>query len=133
MLNIFSVFIGGGLGSVLRYLVNISFGKTHLYNNCALPLATLSVNVFGSFIIGFLYAIFIQKTHLPLNIRLAITVGFCGGLTTFSTFSVEAYDLFKNGQILAASGYIALSVIVCILAVGLGIYLGTILGESFGK
>lgn len=133
MLNIISVFIGGGLGSVLRYLVNITFGKTIICQSCALPLATLSVNVFGSFILGFLYAYFIQKTNLPLNIRLAFSVGFCGGLTTFSTFSIEAYDLLKNGEILTGLGYIALSVILCIIMVGLGIYTGTILGVNFGK
>lgn len=133
MLNIISIFIGGGLGSVLRYLVNITFGKSALCENCALPLATLSVNIIGSFLLGFLYSFFIQKTGFSPNIKLALTVGFCGGLTTFSTFSTEAYDLLKNGEFLTSLGYILLSVIICIIMTAAGIYAGTFLGGYFAK
>lgn len=133
MLNVISVFIGGGIGSVLRYLVNITFGKTVLCQNCALPLATLSVNIAGSFLLGFIYAIIAQKTGFPPSVKLALTVGFCGGLTTFSTFSVEAFDLLKNGEIFAGAGYILTSVVVCVIMTGIGIYTGTMLGANFGK
>lgn len=133
MLNIISVFIGGGLGSVLRYLTNITFGKTVLCMNCSIPLATLAVNILGSFVLGILYALFIQKTNFPIHLKLGLTVGFCGGLTTFSTFSFEAYNLLKNGEIIAASGYILLSMILCIIITGAGIYTGTLLGVHFAK
>lgn len=133
MLNLLSIFIGGGLGSVLRYLVNLTFGKTVMCQNCALPLATLSVNLIGSFFLGFLYAVFIQKTNFHPYLKVGLSVGFCGGLTTFSTFSVEAYDLLKNGEIIAAGGYVLLSVIICIAAVGAGIYSGTVIGANFAK
>lgn len=133
MLNLLSIFIGGGLGSVLRYLVNLTFGKTVMCQNCALPLATLSVNLIGSFFLGFLYAVFIQKTDFPPYLKVGLSVGFCGGLTTFSTFSFEAYDLLKNGEIIAAGGYVLLSVIICIAAVGVGIYSGTVIGANFAK
>lgn len=133
MLNIISVFIGGGIGSVLRHLVNITFGKTVLCQNCALPLATLSVNITGSFLLGFIYAVIAQKTGFPPAVKLALSVGFCGGLTTFSTFSVEAFDLLKNGEILACAGYISASVVFCLIMTGIGIYTGTMIGAYFGK
>ena len=133
MLNVISVFIGGGIGSVLRYFVNHLYGKSVLCANCAMPLATLSVNIIGSFLIGFLYAIAIQKTGIPHQLRLGLTVGFCGGLTTFSAFSLEAYDLFNNGQTYAALGYIFSSVIICITVTMLGIYGGTLLGAYLAK
>ncbi len=133
MLNIIFVFLGGGIGSVLRYLTNITFGKTILCQNCAIPLATFLVNVAGSFLLGFLYAFFIQKLNVQSHLKLAVTVGFCGGLTTFSTFSVESYNLLKNGEIIAGLGYILSSVIVCIIITGIGIYTGTILGAHLAK
>lgn len=136
MLNIFAIFIGGGLGSVLRYLANITVGSACKDSFCsafASTFATLSVNILGSFLIGFLYSIFIQKTGMPPALKLAVTVGFCGGLTTFSTFSIESYDLLKNGEIFSALGYILLSVVVCIIMSALGIYMGTVSGAYFAK
>ena len=133
MLNLIFVFIGGGTGSVLRYLTNITFGKTLLCQSCAIPLATLLVNVVGSFLLGFLYAFFIQKLNFSPHLKLAVTVGFCGGLTTFSTFSVESYNLLKDGEIIAALGYIFSSVLICIIFTGLGIYCGTALGADIAK
>ena len=133
MINIISVFIGGGIGSVLRYMVNITFGKTVFCQNCALPLATLSVNITGSFLLGFIYALAVQKTGFPPALKLALSVGFCGGLTTFSTFSSEAFDLLKNGEFIAGIGYILASVVFCLVMTGIGIYAGTMLGAHFGK
>lgn len=133
MLNIISVFIGGGIGSVLRYIMNITFSKPQLCEACALPLATLSVNILGSFLLGFIYAVVSQKTGFPPAVKLALGVGFCGGLTTFSTFSLEAFDLIKNGEIIAGISYILASVIICLLMTGIGIYSGTMLGAYFGK
>ncbi len=98
-----------------------------------MPLATLSVNIVGTFILGFLYSIIIQKTGMSPQLRMGLTVGFCGGLTTFSTFSMEAYDLINNGQITTALGYIFVSVIICLLAAVAGIYGGTFLGAYFAK
>ena len=83
MFNIFAIFLGGGLGSVLRYLAN-------LY----IPMPTLFVNILGSFIIGFLYVILVDKVEISNQLKLALTVGFCGGLTTFSTFSLELFKMF---------------------------------------
>jgi CrcB protein len=122
ILNIFSIFLGGGIGAVLRYLVGLNIIK---YIN--LPIATFIVNIVGSFIIGFLYIFFIEKTNYNPAIKLALTVGFCGGLTTFSTFSLELFEMIGNHQIFNAFAYIVLSVIICILSVSIGAYCAKII------
>jgi len=124
MLNILAVFIGGGVGSVLRYLswllVNISRFE-------APAVATFVVNIFGSFVIGFCYIYFMNKIDVPLHLRLFLTVGFCGGLTTFSTFSLESLRFLQNGQYLYAFVYIFSSVIFCIGAA----FAGGLVGKYF--
>ena len=109
------------MGSLLRHVANISFER---YAHIPLPLASLCVNIIGSFILGFLFVYFMHKTHNE-SLRLALTVGFCGGLSTFSTFSLEVFNLLKDGQTLAALSYIALSVVVCLVMVALGIALAS--------
>lgn len=120
-LNIIAVFLGGGIGSIFRYLTSISFEK---HAHIPLPLASLSVNIVGSLILGFLFAFFMHKTDLNPALKTALTVGFCGGLTTFSTFSLEVFHLLEKGQIYIALGYIALSVIVCVMMIALGMSMG---------
>jgi fluoride exporter len=119
MLNILAIFIGGGLGSLSRYGVAILLRAYSL----DFPLATLLVNIIGSFILGFTIALFWNKAHFHNTVKLAITVGFCGGLTTFSTFSWETFDLIKNGEFVLAVIYALISVITCILAISLGAFL----------
>lgn len=122
MLNILAIFIGGGLGSLSRYGVAILLKMYSM----DFPVATLGVNIIGSLILGFTIALFWNK--LPVSnthdtLRLAITVGFCGGLTTFSTFSWETFDMIKQGEFLLAFLYALTSVLVCILAISLGAFL----------
>ncbi|CDH23980.1 fluoride efflux transporter CrcB [Xenorhabdus bovienii] len=103
MINIiFAVFIGGGLGSVLRWLISFRL------NNASTPLAvgTLTANCVGAFIIGLGLAYFNKATHLDPVWKLMLTTGFCGGLTTFSTFSVEVVYLLQAGKIGWASSSI---------------------------
>lgn len=119
MLNVLAIFIGGGLGSITRYGISIIM-RAYSLN---FPLATLSVNIIGSLILGFVAALFWKETHLHTTLKLAITVGFCGGLTTFSTFSWETFDLIKNGEYLLAGIYAVVSVLVCVLAISLGAFL----------
>ncbi|MBI6548382.1 fluoride efflux transporter CrcB [Xenorhabdus lircayensis] len=95
MMNIiFAVFIGGGLGSVLRWLISLRL------NSPASPIAvgTLTANCIGAFIIGLGLAYFNKTTHLGPVWKLMLTTGFCGGLTTFSTFSAEVVYLLHAGK-----------------------------------
>ena len=124
MLNLLAVFLGGGLGAATRYLTGFYMTKVLPVN---LPAATFSVNVTGSFLIGFLYILFIEKTDLSPALKLALTVGFCGGLTTFSTFSIELFEMIKNAQFIQAFVYALLSVIICLLAVTVGVYCAKII------
>ncbi|KFK95192.1 MULTISPECIES: fluoride efflux transporter CrcB [unclassified Serratia (in: enterobacteria)] len=96
--SLLAVFIGGGLGSVLRWLVSMRLNPLHQH----IPLGTLTVNLLGGFIIGLALALFTRVTHLDATWKLLITTGFCGGLTTFSTFSVEVVYLLQDGRLLWA-------------------------------
>lgn len=119
MLNLLAVFVGGGLGACLRYLTGVLISGNLKIN---LPVATFWVNIIGCFLIGFLYVIFVEKLQASKQLKLLLTVGFCGGLTTFSTFSAEVFDMIQNGQLLNASAYTVLSVIIGCIAVFFGGY-----------
>ncbi|RJK68250.1 fluoride efflux transporter CrcB [Serratia marcescens] len=92
--SLLAVFIGGGVGSVLRWAVSMKMNPL----NTHIPLGTLMVNLIGGFIIGLAMAIFTRMTHLDPTWKLLITTGFCGGLTTFSTFSLEVVYLMQDGR-----------------------------------
>ena len=111
--NILLVGAGGALGSIARYLITCLF----TYLSICSELATLLVNIVGSFIIGLL----IPVSQSPLYLLLAI--GFCGGFTTFSTFSAQAFQMMQSGQRLSAIVYILASVLISIAFVLLGVYL----------
>ena len=89
-----AVFIGGGIGSVARWLLGSRFNSASL----AIPVGTLIANLTGAFIIGLAFALFSRFSHLDPIWKLLITTGFCGGLTTFSTFSFEVVVLMQEGR-----------------------------------
>ena len=119
MLNILAIFLGGGLGATTRYLISLNLSR---YLEINLPISTFLVNVIGSFIIGFLYILFIEKADITPVVKLALTVGFCGGLTTFSTFSLELFEMLGNHQFFHAFSYIILSVTICVIMTAIGAY-----------
>jgi CrcB protein len=111
---------GGFLGSIARYLSQQAISKI-LPN--IFPYGTLAVNIAGCFLIGIIYALADRGNAITPEWRFFLTTGFCGGFTTFSTFSYESYNLIRDEQYLFLSLYIGISVIIGILATFLGIIL----------
>lgn len=111
--------IGGGIGSTLRFGISQWFGPEA---SAGFPWATLTANVAGSAVLGLLLGAFTRFTPSG-ETRAALTVGFCGGLTTFSTFSRETYSLLQAGRPVGAFIYVVASAGICLLAVALGIRL----------
>jgi CrcB protein len=115
--NYIFVFIGGGIGALLRYL------STQFVNKLltiSFPMGTLFVKSIGSLIIGFLYKTF-ETNIVPIELRLLLMVGFLGGYTTFSTYSLETVQYLINGNYKQALFNIVISNIVCIIFVIIGI------------
>jgi CrcB protein len=125
--------VGGALGSMSRYAcsraVALSYGETF-------PWGTVVVNIAGSFIIGFMAGISGPDSRLIVspNVRNFIMVGFCGGYTTFSSFSLQTLQLIQNGDAAEAFGNVLLSVAACMAAVTLGYLAGMfITGRSSAR
>ena len=112
------VFLGGGLGSGLRYLVSIAMNQ---YSK-VLPLGTFIVNMLGCLLIGLILGYAQKENTLTSNQTLLLATGFCGGFTTFSAFANENLELIKNGELFNFSVYTIGSVLVGILAVFIGFY-----------
>lgn len=95
----------------MRYLVAIGSGRAF---GTDFPWGTLIINVTGSFLIGLLAALFATRWNLPQTARIFLTVGICGGYTTFSTFSLDAWYLIERGQTLASAVYMIVSVVLSV-------------------
>ncbi|HPB05594.1 MAG TPA: fluoride efflux transporter CrcB [Prolixibacteraceae bacterium] len=116
--NILIIGAGGFIGSVLRYLTQVASGKLF---SLSFPAGTFIVNILGCFIIGVVYALFEKGNLLNAEMRLFLAVGFCGGFTTFSTFSNDNLILLKDSQLAFLFFNIFGSVILGVAAVYLGI------------
>ncbi len=112
--------IGGAGGAVSRYLLA---NLVHNWTNHHIPFGTMTVNVLGSFGIGIIYVLIVEKMSLHPDWRGVLMVGFLGAFTTFSTFSLESITLLENGQLLSALIYTLGSVVLCILAVWSAMFL----------
>ena len=121
MNQVIGIMFGGAVGALLRYFV--SNGVYALLGR-TFPYGTLAVNVIGSFLMGALTIILIEKFDMSEVIKLTLLVGFLGAFTTFSTFSLDTLNLINQGQILRAFLNMFLNVGICVLAVWLGLILG---------
>jgi CrcB protein len=115
----FIVFLGAGIGGVLRY--GVSLLAALLFDVQAFPYGTLAINVTGSFAMGLIAEYFVVRTGLPQHLRLFLTTGILGGFTTFSSFSLEAVLLYRRGDLVDGTIYIVLSVALCLGALTLGL------------
>ena len=117
--TILAVGAGSFLGGAGRYLVSLTMKGI----SKGFPWATLTVNLAGCFLIGLLWGVFSKNAIEGSNWALFLTVGLCGGFTTFSTFSKEALVMLQGGNVLGFAGYVAISVIAGIALVAFGYYL----------
>jgi CrcB protein len=115
------VFLGGGAGSLLRYLTGRLIPAT--VNGSPFPNAILFVNVVASFILGSLVG-WVMHRSADESIRLLIGVGFCGGLSTFSSFSFDTVVLLQQGRLGAAVLNIGLNMVICLVASATGLFIG---------
>jgi CrcB protein len=105
-----AIALGGAAGSVLRYLVGVSVQRVA---HVGFPVGTLAVNLIGCILVGALAAHFLNDETQPV-LRAALTVGFCGGFTTFSTFTLETLGLIAGGDWPRAVWYVGASMAACI-------------------
>lgn len=112
--------LGGGLGSIARYLSQRFVAQ---YFPLSFPYGTFLVNILGSFLIGIFFAISEKTNVLSPEVRLFITAGFCGGFTTFSTFSLDGLMLLRDAQYLYFGLFVVLSVLLGLAATIAGVML----------
>ena len=125
MKELLLVFFGGGLGSTVRF----SLGRwVNALHNQHFPWGTLVVNIVACFVLGFVIGLADHKNVISASSRLFWTVGFCGGFSTFSTFSNETLYLIQSGFTLSLILYISLSLLLCVTAIFGGLYLGEHVG-----
>jgi len=115
-MSLLMVFLGGGFGALCRYGIS---RITSTPSN-GFPLATFLVNLISCIVLGMLIAFFMNKPE-QAKYQLLLITGFCGGFSTFSSFSAECYYLLQSGQYIIAIFYILASVFICLLAIYLGI------------
>ena len=126
MNHLLLIFVGGGVGSVLRYLV----GRM-VSGSCqgSFPWGTFTANIIGCLLIGLITAA-IARWHLTEEIRLLLVVGLCGGFTTFSTLSNETFLLLRQGLYLWSLAYAVLSLLSGLCSVALGFALGNLVWKT---
>ena len=119
MKHLILVFVGGGFGSVLRYII----GKYLNNAENGIPYGTFAANILGSLLIGIILGMAAKNDTLSQNQTLLLATGFCGGFTTFSTFAYENHVFLKSGDFTSFALYTITSFIVGFLAVFFGMYL----------
>ncbi|MCR5031252.1 MAG: fluoride efflux transporter CrcB [Lachnospiraceae bacterium] len=122
-MNFLFVALGGALGAVARYAISLIPAKTQF------PVLTLITNILGAILIGFIVGVTDKKANVSPYTVLFWKTGVCGGFTTFSTFSLEAYKLFEDGAYVPGGVYVGLSVCCCIFGIFLGKKMAAIVGS----
>lgn len=117
LIQFIMVGFGGALGSMMRYLISL------IPVNNTFPFLTLITNLLGALLIGFIVGLS-DNLLIAKKFLLFFKTGVCGGFTTFSTFSLEAVQLFQRGEFFLGALYAALSVILCLFGIVVGEYLG---------
>jgi fluoride exporter len=120
-----AIAIGGAIGSVARYALNVAIQSRFAD---PFPLGIMVINVGGSFLLGFLMRFSLETTVMSPEVRLFLTTGFCGGFTTFSTFSYDALTLFETGPFRSAWTYLIGSVALSVL----GAFTGVLAAHQLG-
>lgn len=121
MTQLLAVAAGGALGALLRY--GVSLGVHGLLGR-GFPYGTLTVNVTGSFAMGLLYVLLLERSALAPEWRLALLVGLLGAFTTFSSFAIETLVLVEEGAHLRALANVIASVVTCLVACWAGLWIG---------
>jgi len=111
MVVILFIALFGALGCVARYILS---GWAYEFAGRSLPYGTLAVNILGAFLIGLIMEFSLRSSLLSQELRLGVTIGLLGGLTTFSTFSYETFRLLESGQLLQALLNASFSVVGCL-------------------
>lgn len=119
--DLFYVFLGGGLGSIVRFATGKWIGALH---DQQFPYGTLVTNIVACLVLGFVIGMADHKQIISPAARVFWAVGFCGGFSTFSTFSAETITLLQNGLQLSSAIYVMGSLVLCITATYAGLYLG---------
>jgi len=118
MTQALAIATGGALGALLRYWTSLA---VHSKLGAGFPYGTLTVNVVGSLLMGFLYIWFVDRLAMGPAVRGFLFIGVLGAFTTFSTFSLETLNLIESGQPGKAMLNVVISVVVCVTAAGLGV------------
>ncbi len=113
--------LGGFLGAIARYLVDV---RVTTFAGAGFPWGTLAVNVIGSFAVGLLFALVVERAALSADLRAPLMIGFLGSFTTFSTFALESWRMIEDGFWIGGLANVAVSVIVGLIAVVGGVALG---------
>jgi len=120
MSQVIAIAVGGALGSVMRYGLST---WVHSFAGRGFPYGTLAVNVLGCLAMGVLFVLLVERMGASAVWRAGLLIGVLGGFTTFSTFSIETFNLIEQGAMTKAAGNIAASLILCVGATWLGVIL----------
>jgi CrcB protein len=117
--------MGGATGAVLRFLFS---EFVHLFFDRSFPVGILLTNILGSLLMGYLGIVLFERLPHAADLRSFVLIGLLGAFTTFSTFSMDTVKLIQGGHLISAGLNMVLSVVLCVIAAGVGVYLARIIG-----